>query len=114
MMRRIDTNFNRERFYLPTGQSAPLEENNQVRERRNQLQYPNYTKHELLATQPKQLWSWDITKMLEPVKWTYYFLYAILDVYSRYFVGWMIAEREAAHLAQELIAMTCLPQHSTL
>ena len=71
-----------------------LDENQAVRERRNQLRHPNYVKPELLATKPNQLWSWDITKLLGPAKWTYYYLYNILDVFSRYSVGWMIAERE--------------------
>ncbi len=87
-----------------------LVENEEVRERRNQLRHPNYTKPELLATGPNQLWSWDITKLLGPAKWSYYHLYAILDVYSRYVVGWLIAERESAALAQELISETCVRQ----
>jgi putative transposase len=87
-----------------------LVENEQVRERRDQLRHPNYTKPELLATGPNQLWSWDITKLLGPAKWNYYHLYTILDVFSRYAVGWLIAERESAALAQELIAETCLRQ----
>lgn len=87
-----------------------LEENEQVRERRNQLHHPNYTKPELLATDPNQLWSWDITKLLGPAKWTYFYLYTILDVFSRYVVGWMIAECETAALAQELISETCARQ----
>jgi len=65
-----------------------LDENQEVRERRNQLHHPNYVKPELLATGPNQLWSWDITKLLGPAKWTYYYLYTILDVFSRYVVGW--------------------------
>jgi putative transposase len=88
-----------------------LDENQEVRERRNQLRHPQYTKPELLATQPNQLWSWDITKLLGPTKWTYYYLYNILDVFSRYSVGWMIAERESATLAEELIAATCIRQN---
>jgi putative transposase len=88
-----------------------LEENQEVRERRNQLRHPHYTRPELLATQPNQLWSWDITKLLGPTKWTYYYLYNILDVFSRYSVGWMIAERESAALAEELIAATCVRQN---
>ena len=88
-----------------------LDENQEVRERRNQLQHPQYTKPELLATQPNQLWSWDITKLLGPTKWTYYYLYNILDVFSRYSVGWLIAERESASLAEELIAATCVRQN---
>lgn len=87
-----------------------LDENQEVRERRNQLCHPQYAKPELLATQPNQLWSWDITKLLGPTKWTYYYLYNILDVFSRYSVGWLIAERESAPLAEELIAATCVRQ----
>jgi putative transposase len=87
-----------------------LDENQEVRERRNQLRHPQYAKPELLATQPNQLWSWDITKLLGPTKWTYYYLYNLLDVFSRYSVGWMIAERESAALAEELIAATCVRQ----
>jgi putative transposase len=87
-----------------------LDEHTEVCERRNQLQHPNYTKPELLATGPNQLWSWDITKLKGPVKWTYYYLYVILDVFSRYVVGWMIAERESASLARELIATSCTKQ----
>jgi putative transposase len=87
-----------------------LDEHQEVQERRNQLRHPSYSKPELLATMPNQLWSWDITKLLGPSKWTYYYLYVILDVYSRYIVGWMIAERESAALAEELIAQTCLRQ----
>lgn len=82
----------------------------EVRERRRQLQHPAYTKPELLATGPNQLWSWDITKLRGPVKWTYYYLYVVLDVFSRYVVGWLIAERESADLAEMLIAETCAKQ----
>jgi putative transposase len=82
----------------------------EVRERRNQLQHPNYAKPELLATAPNQVWSWDITKLKGPVTWTYYYLYVILDIFSRYVVGWLIAEREAAYLAKELIDQTCAKQ----
>ena len=79
----------------------------EVRERRDQLRHPAYAKPELLATGPNQLWSWDITKLLGPAKWTYFYLYVILDVFSRYVVGWMIAHRETAQLAQTLIETTC-------
>ena len=79
-----------------------LDEYDEVRERRNQLRHPVYAKPELLATGPNQLWSWDITKLRGPVTWTYYYLYVMLDVFSRYVVGWMVAERESAELAQEL------------
>ena len=67
-------------------------------------------KPELLATAPNQVWSWDITKLLGPAKWTYYYLYVILDVFSRYVVGWMVAHREHADLAERLIAETIAKQ----
>jgi putative transposase len=79
----------------------------EVRERRDQLRRPLYEKPELLATAPRQLWSWDITKLKGPVTWTYYYLYVVLDVFSRYVVGWLIAERESAELARQLLAATC-------
>jgi putative transposase len=87
-----------------------LEEHKQVRERRDQLRHPTYTKPELLATGPNQLWSWDITKLRGPAKWTYYYLYVILDVFSRYVPGWLIAESESASLGKQLIAETCAKQ----
>jgi putative transposase len=87
-----------------------LEEHDEVRERRNQLRHPNHPKPELLATGPNQVWSWDITKLLGPVKWTYYYLYVVLDIFSRYVVGWMVTDREAAALARELVGQTCLKQ----
>jgi putative transposase len=83
----------------------------QTRERRDQLTHPAYAKPELLASAPNQLWSWDITKLLGPAKWTYFYLYVILDVYSRYVVGWMIAPRESAELAKQLFADTCTKQN---
>lgn len=79
----------------------------QVRERRNILRHPEYAKPELLATAPNQVWSWDITKLKGPQKWTYYYLYTILDIFSRYAVGWMVAPRESAQLAEQLIEETC-------
>ena len=82
----------------------------EVRERRDQLVHPAYTKPELLATGPNQLWSWDITKLLGPAKWTYFYLYVILDVFSRYVVGWMVADGESSELAKRLIADTCAKQ----
>ena len=81
-----------------------------VRERRDQLRHPNYAKPELLATAPNQVWSWDITKLLGPAKWTYFYLYVIMDIFSRCVVGWMVAHRESATLAQQLIAETCVKQ----
>ena len=77
-----------------------------VRERRDQLRHPTYTKPELLATAPNQVWSWDITKLKGPVKWSYFHLYVILDIFSRYVVGWMVAPRESSELARRLIAET--------
>jgi putative transposase len=87
-----------------------LREQDQVRERRDQLRHPVYHKPELLASAPNQVWSWDITKLLGPVKWSYLYLYVILDIFSRYVVGWMIALQEAAHLAEELVEETCARQ----
>ncbi len=81
-----------------------------VRERRNQLQHPQYSKPELMATAPNQVWSWDITKLLGPKKWTYYYLYVLLDIFSRYAVGWMVADRENSALAGRLIEETCTKQ----
>lgn len=83
-----------------------LASHGESRERRNQLVHPAHRRPELLATGPNQLWTWDITKLLGPAKWTYYYLYVILDVFSRYVVGWMIAERELAALAKRLIEET--------
>jgi putative transposase len=82
----------------------------EVRERRRQLRHPQYQAPELLATAPNQVWSWDITKLRGPVKWTYYYLYVLLDVFSRYVVGWLAALQESATLAQRLIAETCARQ----
>jgi putative transposase len=79
----------------------------EVRERRDQVRRPTYTKPELLTTRPRELWSWDITKLKGPAKWTYYYLYVILDVFSRYVVGFLISERETAELAEDFIAETC-------
>jgi putative transposase len=90
-----------------------LGEEGEVRERRDQARHPQYKAPELLATGPNQVWSWDITKLLGPVKWTYFYLYVILDIFSRYVVGWMIAHRESAELAKRLIAETCEKQNVT-
>ena len=83
----------------------------QARERRNQRIHPVYAKPELLATGPNEVWSWDITKVKGPVKWTCFHLYVILDIFSRYVVGWMIAPRESAQLAEQLIADTVARQN---
>ncbi len=77
-------------------------------ERRSQRIHPQYTKPELMATGPNQVWSWDITRLLGPKKWTYYYLYVILDIFSRYNPGWMVADRENSALAGRLIHQTCL------
>jgi len=87
-----------------------LEAEGETRERRDQLTHPSYQKPQLLATAPNQLWSWDITKLLGPAKWTYFYLYVILDVFSRYVVGWMLADREGKELARQFIAETCAKQ----
>ena len=87
-----------------------LAEAHEVRERRAQARHPVYTKPELVATGPNQIWSWDITKLKGPLPYLYYSLYVILDLFSRYVVGWMVARHENAHLAERLIAATCLKQ----
>jgi putative transposase len=87
-----------------------LERGGEIRERRAQLTHPSYQKHELLASAPNQLWSWDITKLMGPAKWTYFYLYVILDVFSRYVTGWMVANCERAELAREFIEDTCRKQ----
>lgn len=84
-----------------------LAANAEVRERRNQLRHPNHPVPVVHAEKPNELWSWDITKLHGPAKWTYFYLYVILDVFSRYAVGWMVAHRETATLAQKLIESTC-------
>ena len=87
-----------------------LERHHEVRERRNQRCHPYYTKPELLATAPNQVWSWDITKLKGPAKWTYFYLYVIIDIFSRCVVGWMVAHRESTELAKRLIRETCARQ----
>jgi putative transposase len=82
----------------------------EVRERRNQRQHPPYHKPELLAEAPNQVWSWDITKLRGPAKWTHFALYSVIDRFSRFRVGWMIAERESAQLAKQLIATAAAHQ----
>ena len=82
----------------------------EVRERRHQLRHPRYVPPVLEATGPNQVWSWDITKLLGPVKWTYFYLYVLLDIFSRYVVGWMVAREESATLAERLIEESCAKQ----
>jgi putative transposase len=84
-----------------------LADSGEVRERRDQARHPAYAKPELVATAPNQIWSWDITKLKGPVAYVYFSLYVILDLFSRYVVGWMIAAHESAKLAERLIAATC-------
>ncbi len=84
-----------------------------VRERRNQLTHPPCTKPELVATAPNQTWSWDITRLLGPKRWTYFYLYVLLDIFSRYVVGWRVAERESAALAGRLIEQSCFPSRGS-
>jgi putative transposase len=90
-----------------------LREAGESRERRAQATHPAAVKPELIAAGPDQVYSWDITKLHGPAKWTYYHLYVILDIYSRYVVGWMVATRESAVLAEKLIAATCAKQGIT-
>ena len=87
-----------------------LRQAGESRERRAQATHPAAVKPELAAAAPDQVWSWDITKLHGPAKWTYYHLYVILDIYCRYAVGWMVAARESAALAEKLIADTCAKQ----
>jgi len=82
----------------------------EVRDRRDQARHPAYTRPELLAERPNEVWSWDITKLLGPAKWTYFYLYVVLDIFSRYVVGWLVAHRENAELAQHFIAATAAKQ----
>jgi len=79
-----------------------------VRERRAQRRHPLYAKPELVARHPNEVWSWDITRLLGPKTWSYFYLYVILDIYSRYVVGWMVASRENSALAGRLIQQSCL------
>jgi putative transposase len=88
-----------------------LDDHKEIKERRNQCSHPVYAKPELLATAPNQVWSWDITKLLGPVKWSYFYLYVIMDIFSRYVVGWMIATNESSALAVKLIEETCQKQN---
>jgi len=81
-----------------------------VQERRDQLTHPAYAKPELLAERPNEVWSWDISKLKGPAKWTCFYLYVILDVYSRYAVGWTVQQRETASLAEALIAQAATQQ----
>ena len=90
-----------------------LREAGESRERRSQATHPAAVKPELAATGPNQVYSWDITKLHGPAKWAYYHLYVILDIYSRYAVGWMVAARESAALAEKLISATCAKQGIT-
>src|SRR5205085_2285813 len=87
-----------------------LRQAGEARERRRQASHPATVKPELVATAPNQVWSWDITKLHGPAKWTYFHLYVILDIFSRNVVGWMVAGRETAESAKRLIAATCAKQ----
>ncbi len=84
-----------------------------VQERRPQLTHPQYNKPELMARGPNQVWSWDITRLLGPEKWNYFYLYVIMDIFSRYVVGWMVADRESSALTGRLIQQSCL-KHGSL
>jgi putative transposase len=88
-----------------------LREHDEVHERRRQATHPAAKKPELLATKPNECWSWDITKLLGPQKWSYYYLYVIIDIFSRYVPGWMLAHAENAKLAEALLADTVAKQN---
>ena len=88
-----------------------LRTEDEVRERRRQATHPATVKPELVATGPNQVWSWDITKLLGPQKWTYFHLYVVIDIFSRYVVGWLLAPRETAELAERLLAETIRKQN---
>jgi putative transposase len=88
-----------------------LRAHGEVKERRRQAVHPARVKPELVATKPNMCWSWDITKLRGPAKWSYFYLYVIIDIYSRYTVGWLIAERESAALAEQLLADTIAKQN---
>jgi len=81
-----------------------------VRERRDQLTHPAYARPELLAERPNEVWSWDISKLKGPATWTSFHLYVILDVFSRYCVGWTVQRRENAELAKALIGQAAEQQ----
>lgn len=87
-----------------------LAERGETGERRRQATHPAHVKPELVADTVNAVWSWDVTKLHGPKKWTYFYLYVIIDVYSRYVVGWMIADRESAALAEDLITASCVKQ----
>ena len=87
-----------------------LRENQEIQERRNQLRHPVYAKPRVLARAPNQAWTWDITKLPGPIKWASFCLYVVLDLFSRFVVGWLIAEQERAALAEQLIAESCARQ----
>jgi len=93
-----------------------LAENHEVRERRDQLRHPRYAAPELLATRPNEVWSWDITKLLGPTKWTYFYLYVILDIFSRYVVGWMVTYGESGRPGWRTGPnnVTCAPDAASL
>jgi putative transposase len=87
-----------------------LRAHGEVRERRRHATHPARKKPELIATGPNQCWSWDITKLAGPAKWTYFYLYVIIDIFSCYVPGWMLAHAENASLAEALLADTVTKQ----
>ncbi len=90
-----------------------LDENHLVRERRRGHRHYHYNKPELLAEKPNDIWSWDITKLKGPQKWQFYYLYVLMDIFSRYVVGWLIAQAERSALAKDLIETSCERQNIT-
>jgi putative transposase len=87
-----------------------LESQGESQDRRNQRNHRDAVKPELMATGANQVWSWDITKLRSDKKWTYFYLYVIIDIYSRYVVGWLIADCESKELAGQLIQKSTLKQ----
>jgi putative transposase len=102
----VDATLLDEGVYLcsPSTMYRLLRAQGETGDRRRHATHPARVKPELVATGPNQCWSWDITKLAGPAKWTWYYLYVLLDIYSRYVVGWMVAHREAAALAERLLA----------
>lgn len=99
-----------EYYCSPRTMYRVLEQHGETTDRRIQRSHRDAVKPELIATRPNEVWSWDITKLLGPQKWMYFYLYVILDIFSRYVVGWMIADRESQMLASRLIQQTALKQ----
>jgi len=95
----------------PSTMYRVLAEHDEVRERRDQVRRPAYRAPELLATGPREVWSWDITQLRGAAKWQYFYLYVMLDIFSRYVVGWLLVEQQSGELAKLFIRETCDKHH---